>query len=56
MYDRWEKNFPKVIMLSAEEDDRLQKYCFEEKLIDKFILKPAHNSVLEEEINKLLEI
>jgi len=56
MYLEKEKPFPKVIMLSAVEDARLSERCFKEELIDKFMIKPAQNSILEEVIKKLLEI
>ena len=50
------KDYPKVIMLSAVEDRRLSKRCYEEKIVDIFMIKPAQNSVLEESINSLLQI
>ena len=50
------KDYPKVIMLTAVEDSRLSKRCYEEKIVDIFMIKPAQNSVLEESINSLLQI
>ena len=43
MYSENEKNFPKVLMLTAIEDERLSKRCFSEKIVNAFMLKPAEN-------------
>ena len=56
MYKDKGKNYPKVIMLSAIDDSRLSERCFEEKIIDQFMIKPANNVILEEAINRLLEL
>ena len=50
------KRYPKVIMLTAIEDQELKKAFLDEKLIHKFFNKPVQSDVLEEAILEIMAI
>jgi response regulator RpfG family c-di-GMP phosphodiesterase len=56
LFQKANKFYPKVIMLTAIEDLGLKKAFFDEKLIHKFFNKPVSSDVLEEAILEIMAI